>query len=142
MSYLASSFVVAFGLAMLVLSAAPGSGIPARVANRMVPSWWQHASKECRGASDCRARECCARPMLSSRAYCMPLKARSEACDVTPYMLQKAQQIHFGDCPCLSHLTCAANHEVPQCIDYQSLHLHLSRAALQEEAALEGASRE
>ncbi|XP_063884737.1 uncharacterized protein LOC135113410 [Scylla paramamosain] len=84
----------------VVMVASPTSAVPKRVANRMVPSWWSRVRNVCWSASDCSADECCARPMLSSKAYCMPLRARGQVCDASPLMLNINNGVYFSDCPC------------------------------------------
>ncbi|XP_047741771.1 uncharacterized protein LOC108671237 [Hyalella azteca] len=103
---------------LLLLAAQPAPAVPAKIANRMVPSWWQYARTTCYGQRECGAGECCARPMLSSRAYCMPLKGRDAACDASPFMLDADQMVHFGDCPCEAHLVCAPQDSAARCVDY------------------------
>ena len=53
------------------------------------------ANTECYSGEDCGVDECCARPMLSSSSYCMPLKARGEVCDSTPYILDFVNQVQY-----------------------------------------------
>ncbi|XP_066985427.1 prokineticin Bm8-d-like [Macrobrachium rosenbergii] len=105
--------------------------VPKRVANRMVPSWWATARNTCWSASDCEYGECCARPMLSSKAYCMPLRGRGEVCDASPLMLDINNGVYFSDCPCHQDLTCASlsNKSKAQCVDLRTLEIDYKRLA-------------
>ncbi|KAK4302669.1 hypothetical protein Pmani_025248 [Petrolisthes manimaculis] len=95
------------------MTVVPTRAVPRRVANRMVPSWWSTAKNVCWSARDCEANECCARPMLSSKAYCMPLRTR----------------VYFSDCPCEFDLTCASlsNKAKAQCVDLRTLEIDYRR---------------
>ncbi|XP_050720430.1 prokineticin Bm8-d-like [Eriocheir sinensis] len=118
--------VVILALAMV---ASPTHAVPKRVANRMVPSWWSVAKNVCWSASDCATDECCARPMLSSKAYCMPMRSRGQVCDASPLMLSINNGVYFSDCPCQYDLTCASlsNKAKAQCVDLRTLELDYRR---------------
>lgn len=113
----------------VVMVASPTSAVPKRVANRMVPSWWSRVRNTCWSASDCGGDECCARPMLSSKAYCMPLRSRGQVCDASPLMLSINNGVYFSDCPCQFDLTCASLgiKAKPQCVDLRTLELDYRR---------------
>jgi len=113
----------------VVMAVAPDRAVPKRVANRMVPSWWSTAKNVCWSASDCGPSECCARPMLSSKAYCMPLRTRGQVCDASPLMLSVNHGVYFSDCPCQYDLTCASlsNKAKAQCVDLRTLEIDYRR---------------
>ncbi|ROT81858.1 hypothetical protein C7M84_024991 [Penaeus vannamei] len=85
----------------------------------------------CWSAEDCNSDECCARPMLSANAYCMPLRTRGQVCDASPLMLSITSGVYFSDCPCHESLTCAAlsNNSKSQCVDLRSLEIDYRRLA-------------
>ena len=112
---LTAMFVVSVAVMVTLMSLKPVHGVPARVGNRMIPSWWYSgklffiiqianspinnnrryinilnsltAKNICYAGSDCGPGECCARPMLSANSYCMPMKRRGDVCDSSPLML-------------------------------------------------------
>ncbi|KAK3876143.1 hypothetical protein Pcinc_019051 [Petrolisthes cinctipes] len=112
-----------------MMTVVPSRAVPRRVANRMVPSWWSTAKNVCWSARDCEASECCARPMLSSKAYCMPLRTRGRVCDASPLMLSIDKGVYFSDCPCEYDLTCASlsNKAKAQCVDLRTLEIDYRR---------------
>ncbi|KAG7157024.1 venom protein 164-like [Homarus americanus] len=116
---------------MVVVAVSPLHAVPKRVANRMIPSWWSTVKNVCWSVSDCEPSECCTRPMLSSKAYCMPLRSRGQACDASPLMLNFAKQVYFSDCPCQYDLTCASlsNKHKSQCVDLRTLEVDYRRLA-------------
>lgn len=116
---------------MVAAVASPLHAVPKRVANRMIPSWWSTAKNVCWSGSDCMPGECCARPMLSSKSYCMPLRNRGQVCDASPLMLNFADGIYFSDCPCHEDLTCASlsNKAKAQCVDLRTLEIDYRRLA-------------
>ncbi|XP_037801700.1 LOW QUALITY PROTEIN: prokineticin Bm8-d-like [Penaeus monodon] len=118
-------------MAMATLTAHMAEAVPKRVANRMVPSWWTTVRNVCWSAADCNGDECCARPMLSANAYCMPLRTRGQVCDASPLMLSITSGVYFSDCPCHDNLTCAAlsNNSKSQCVDLRSLEIDYRRLA-------------
>ncbi|KAK8728365.1 hypothetical protein OTU49_009249 [Cherax quadricarinatus] len=120
-------------LLVLVVAAvaAPLHAVPKRVANRMIPSWWSMVKNVCWSESDCEPGECCARPMLSSKAYCMPLRTRGQVCDSSPLMLDFSKQVYFSDCPCQYDLMCASlsNKSKSQCVDLRTLEIDYRRLA-------------
>ncbi|XP_068239964.1 prokineticin Bm8-d-like [Palaemon carinicauda] len=124
--------VAALMVMALVFGLTPSTeAVPKRVANRMVPSWWATARNTCWSGSDCDFGQCCARPMLSSKAYCMPLRERGEVCDASPLMLDINNGVYFSDCPCLPDLTCASlsNKSKAQCVDLRTLEIDYRRLA-------------
>ncbi|CAL4066272.1 unnamed protein product, partial [Meganyctiphanes norvegica] len=86
-----------------------------------VPSWWFVTMSQCYGRNDCDSDECCARPIMSSRNYCLPLKKRGDECDQTPHPLNKAIKAHYGSCPCEEDLTCATLNSKSACVNLKTL---------------------
>ncbi|KAK7086536.1 hypothetical protein SK128_008147 [Halocaridina rubra] len=107
----------------------PITGVPKRVANRMIPSWWSIARQICSSSDDCEADECCTRPMLSLNFYCMPMRKRGQVCNPSPLLLNEKEELYFNDCPCQPQFSCALiNKEVhASCVDPHELEVDFRR---------------
>ncbi|XP_050720428.1 uncharacterized protein LOC127000586 [Eriocheir sinensis] len=94
---------------MVVMVMRGGEAIPSKVGNRMVPSWWINArsKRSCQKWSDCTEGECCARPMLATKAYCFPYKTLGASCSASALLVNMENEVFLDHCPCDVHLTCA-----------------------------------
>ncbi|XP_066967114.1 uncharacterized protein [Macrobrachium rosenbergii] len=120
------SFVI---LVLSLFAASTVSAVPKRVANRMIPSWWFITRNICYNADDCKADECCTRPMMSLNSYCMPRRTRGQVCNSAPFLLNEKDGVYFNDCPCLAEFSCAQiNKDVnPSCVDLHELEVDFQR---------------
>ncbi|XP_045624409.1 uncharacterized protein [Procambarus clarkii] len=98
-------------------------GIPSRVANRMIPSWWVNARTKntCVTWADCGPGRCCVRPMLATNSYCLPYKTRGQICDASAILVDVENEVYFDHCPCERHLNCANLHSSSVCVDPEAL---------------------
>ncbi|CAG0883092.1 unnamed protein product [Darwinula stevensoni] len=80
-----------------------------KIAHRMVAKWWTQSRepKQCDSRWDCGSYECCARPINSQRAFCMPLQQEGAVCHTASFLVDKSQEVYFNSCPCLPYYACA-----------------------------------
>ncbi|RXG60670.1 hypothetical protein Avbf_17814 [Armadillidium vulgare] len=100
----------------------PAFGIPKRVANRMIPSWWFTVTAKMCATVDLTVGEgeCCARPMLSPILTAFPLKKRQYVLMTLNQYISIPCIVYFSDCPCEKHLNCVGLEKMSICMNLRN----------------------